>query len=691
MDIQNLRLRNFASYRGPHQLDFSSDDTGRHSYAVFGDIGRGKTSLVHAIHWCLYGSVEVTMEIGGEMKTRDRPIVDEDQFDARKGLSKWNPPLLTDAAWLDGEYDMAVSIIFKHEGSRWELHRHANRRRGVTIPRKNSDMEITANLVIDQKPVRANAIQSRIEEVMPREVIQFFFIEGDSVKKYAGLVFSDQARTQLESDVESILGLPALVRSMADFRDKSQEAEKALGRLQRKESKDRRTNEDIDRKEEHLKEVEAGIKDIEARIEGIIGELEEVEAQLQEMDTAKDLLEDLARKREELTKARKTQSRLYESRRKVAQNLWLAPLQPQLMVQLDKEVAVEEERTKLNRDLFVAKQRQRYATALANSDPVACESCGLTPPSPLPHELERHAAEALRIESEIEGIRRELERIGEGGDRLSALSRFRDPSSGTALAEVEGRLKQNQIELRDLERKEKRIELALQSHNEIAVQNLVLKRTKLIGERHSQRDLLDDVQRVRAELRQELTGLRARLVRSDSQASRMVKSKIELLTWLEATWQKALAEYLETTRRAVGKHASSTFLKLIPEPERYSGLDLTDHWGLSVKAKDGRNLVIGNPGHRHTVAVSLFDALRTVSKIRFPTVFDNPGAAIDKETTNRMAELFWTNPQGQFIILSHSGGLEEEAALARYGSILAKAWRVSYEGDEGTYTRIEEI
>ena len=75
MKIRRLELKNFGSYYGEDNvLDFKTK-TGVEGYAIFGQIGRGKTTLLQAILWCLYGQVKSTVTLDDTRVTRKRPIV----------------------------------------------------------------------------------------------------------------------------------------------------------------------------------------------------------------------------------------------------------------------------------------------------------------------------------------------------------------------------------------------------------------------------------------------------------------------------------------------------------------------------------------------------------------------------------------------------------------------------------------
>ena len=143
-----------------------------------------------------------------------------------------------------------------------------------------------------------------------------------------------------------------------------------------------------------------------------------------------------------------------------------------------------------------------------------------------------------------------------------------------------------------------------------------------------------------------------------------------------------------STRLSVEKIATDGFLTMVSEPERYSEVKVDSNWRVVVIDKVGREAILGNPGHRQTLALAVFNGLRKTSKLQFPTFFDNPGSNI--ADVNKVADYFWEDDLGQMVMLSHSGGLKEEETMEKYGEKLSGAWRVVYDS-EGSSSIIEEL
>ena len=230
MRLQSLTMKNWCSFYGEHTLDFSTDIQNA-SYAIFGQIGKGKSSTVAALEWVLFGRVMDTIDDGDDhILRRVRPIIDQ-KFYSGKEMS-FALPLLSDTAYREGDYSASVEIKFTHKSQ------YVSRKESSSIsdyPLSDSDLEVIMSLRIDEKLIETscpaeelhleNKIQPYIEEIIPHDVSRFFFVKGDAIREFTGLIFGSGSNPKLKNDVNSVVGLPALTRSLEDFRRMKSQAE----------------------------------------------------------------------------------------------------------------------------------------------------------------------------------------------------------------------------------------------------------------------------------------------------------------------------------------------------------------------------------------------------------------------------------------------------------------------------------
>ena len=149
-----------------------------------------------------------------------------------------------------------------------------------------------------------------------------------------------------------------------------------------------------------------------------------------------------------------------------------------------------------------------------------------------------------------------------------------------------------------------------------------------------------------------------------------------------------MKEFKEKARDSVQEIATNAFKSMETEPEKYDRIEVDNEWGVKLIEADGNLAPAGNPGHRQTLAVCVFDGLRRTSKLQFPTFFDNPGSGISDEVLQKMAEYFWVDNTSQMVMLSHSGGLKQDETMDKYGEKLSGAWKIQY--DKGSSSSIIE-
>ena len=100
IELSRIRLQNWKCYQ-EEQIQFDGSNS-QHIWIVFGQNGAGKTSLLEAIQWCLYGG---------------KAISSRDLLDRFNRVAVQNDPTV----------ELGVELVFKRDGRIYAVSRVARR------------------------------------------------------------------------------------------------------------------------------------------------------------------------------------------------------------------------------------------------------------------------------------------------------------------------------------------------------------------------------------------------------------------------------------------------------------------------------------------------------------------------------------------------------------------------------------
>lgn len=187
MKLQSIRLTNFRQFRGTQTLDLTSNAIKPVSL-VFGANGAGKTTLLNAFTWGLYGNMSEDVEQQNRM--------------------------ITDSVWralpIGDSIELAVEILFDHEGQDYRLRRSAHLR-------KESDDQGPLSPTLQLWTTRADgssevvdAPQEKILTILPIGVSRFFFFNGERIEN----LVKKGAYAEVQKDIKVLLDLEQVERAI---------------------------------------------------------------------------------------------------------------------------------------------------------------------------------------------------------------------------------------------------------------------------------------------------------------------------------------------------------------------------------------------------------------------------------------------------------------------------------------------
>ncbi len=244
MKICRLTIENYKSFQFPTEIRFpTTSDEGHNIFLIGGMNGAGKTSVMEAISYCLYGArtEEIFRNINRREKARGNTDVSFELVLEMDDLSE----LIVKRSWSTGD---------------------------VTEPRAKN---LTEKLVVVREGKRVSTQsheiwQDFIRAAIPPAITQFFFFDGEKIQEIAA---DDHSEVRLKSSLEAALGIQNINQLSNDILYIKQEERKGFIEI---------TDEDLDFKQSELKREQSKLARKVQERQDSMKELEDFRAQLDE-------------------------------------------------------------------------------------------------------------------------------------------------------------------------------------------------------------------------------------------------------------------------------------------------------------------------------------------------------------------------------------------------------------------------
>lgn len=187
MKFRKLTIENYKSFQFPTEIAFPVGEDGHSIFLIGGMNGAGKTSIMEAINYCLYGGKkeDIFRNINRREKAKNNASV---AFELVMEMDD-NSELIVKRSWSAG---------------------------AVGEPRVN---DMTERLVVVQDGKRVSVQnqeiwQDFIRAAIPPGITQFFFFDGEKIQEIAA---DDHSEVRLKSSLEAALGIQFINRLASDI------------------------------------------------------------------------------------------------------------------------------------------------------------------------------------------------------------------------------------------------------------------------------------------------------------------------------------------------------------------------------------------------------------------------------------------------------------------------------------------
>ena len=652
--IKKIHLQNWKCYEDQViEFDLNTD---KNIWIIWGLNGYGKTSILEAVLWCLYGNEVVLPRelIKAEIDTQEE--LEEKQGYFYFPNVKVNP-----------ELELSVSLTLQKGDRSYVISRVAKRvKRGSIFFAEVSEASFSLNgkTQIDSR--------ERIDLLLPRSCKEFFFFDGEKIKEYSNITQTKETRKA----IESILGIPEIVNLKKDtenvvkkFEDKIRQANVNNRKLQDIDAKLYPLTHEIavrrDRLQTAVEEYNQGIK--------ILDDVKERASQVAELRDKLKKIQELNNQQERLVE------KIGQVNKSIDNILQVAPIP--MMRKLVKEMAEDlQTKTLTNTRISISVNQLRD---LLKADTCVCGNCiGEKESNFISQQLKSIEEAGIITEenSRIESLRIDLNRISNRKiENLDLLLLERDSLED------------------DIEEIKQVIETLKKETKGVSETDAEETWRKIGQQEQSVREAEQAIERLRKEIesleqrQDELRRQRGELLNSDRETS-MLNKQSQLAQGLYKATQELIDWYTQNCQQTIEEKASRLHNLVTNKPDEYDGVVLKNGYNLRIKQTNGD---IANPaslseGEKEALVFAFIAGLNLASGKAAPLMMDTPFGKLDGIHQENIVKSLPQIPS-QVILLATDRDLPD-SLLNQIKPNIAQIHKISRMGTirDGSVVKVEE-
>jgi len=616
--LQQLEMENFGPFKGTQSIQFPQEDG---VTIVYGENMRGKTSLLNAIRYALFGKV----------------LTRGSRQAALHKIGNWESAD-------EGIYGFKVVLSFTYKGHDYVLTRTYRPKQGASDPESDQDYTEECFIRRDGTVLGPEERDSELARIMPEQVSRFFLFDGELLQEYEDLLRDDsEMGRKISAAIERILGVPVLTHARADLSELYKTAQTQESKAAQKDQKTRELGNHLadlsERRTHHEKEIERlrnDLEDLKSRkidLERLLKKTGFIRALLTERDEAKKAIERIDEQLKE--KDKQIRDIMTDAWRGVI-NEKVRQVQQQLQHEID---GLQNERIRK----AVAVELLKKAKQGLNDG--HCPTCA----QELNEEATRYLKKLVEEYDSGEGDKEE-DKLNRLTYLIETLRSFEAQDSTSLLREINSRIEELRVEKAVKEDRIKEINEETADYDEDEIRRQFAEHEETLEEIHIVEEGIKAEKQALTNVEEAIERIQKQLEKLAGQSLSKERRRRELYGQLVSLFADGVGVYRDNLRKKVEKDATDLFVMLTSEPD-YAGLRINENYGLTIVHKDGREIPVRSAGAEHIVALSLIGALQKNAPLQGPIIMDSPFGRLDEtHTTNVVRTLPSMAPQVMLLV-----------------------------------------
>jgi|GEM_PF-2958582 len=608
-----LEITNFGPYQSTQTVAFPSEDG---VVIIWGKNGIGKTSIMKAIHFALWGNIE-------------------DEHGEEESIASY-----VNSEAVERDEDMSVVLHMTYDGEDYTLTRCLERRKD-TSGKNDADYGFDVFLQKGADIVSPNERDHFLRMAIPEDIARFYLFDGELLRQYESLLKSGNDNTIIKDSIEDILGLPILEISKNSLEIIKKEYSDVFTKASTADSRTKQAGEKLKGLEEKEEEFKKSGKELEALLKDAITKLGEVDIALENSETYRSYTQKIKSCAEAIAEATEELEEAAEDIKEKLENIWEAHLK----TVIENEIATKEEK----RDALASTLRtQNENRAIYGILKKIIEDHKSGCPCPI--------CDSLIDDTAIGHIESKINSFADSGDNTvikehseleAEIHILKGLKCEDNSADIKSDLKtidklHTKIQLKELEKENlenDRRKVGVDS-DEKDIENLMPEHDRLTGLINTYKDGIAKNTKAIEENKANMEKVRLQIKKNQSNTEvETSRKEFELCQSIHVLFEEAIEQFKLDLKESVQKDATAYFRSVAHNPD-YKELTINEEYGLEIMTEKGVRVPHRSSGYVQVVAISLIAALHKNAPISGPIVMDSTFQRIDAEhKSNILASL----------------------------------------------------
>lgn len=647
MKFKSIEIHNFGRFKGTHF--FPTDTTDEKNVILVKAINdRGKTTLFNAVNFAMYGP---------KAKSLRKPIEEYISLQAAR----------------EGSGEMWVEIKFEHEGEEYKIHRiqkFYQTPAHETIQLNGSDTVTVWEGGSPKKLVSREEQQQWINHILPPDASQFFFFDGEEIKRY----IEKQSGDNVKSSIEMVLGIKELLNAREDLGHlHNNDFEREYNKKLRAKASDLNAMKEVEDLAEEIRLLEQDIQSLQSSIDSANALVTKYDKELEKYSSIKDRVKERETAIQNLNQAmekKKTALNEMTEARSYAGLLLLNPLLDIIWKTEENPPSYKVWESEVAKRLIKEHPETCVCDTHLDEKRYAVLQSKIIQVKPSKQTLLKRTVENLLIREQPVNKKNEFNRIMQ---ELSQIQQEMDQWNDTIT----------------------RLDSEIGNNREVGpvIQDINNRRKEAYTSIGSYQNDLEERVKTKAEKQKLLELKKRKLAKSiNDQEVAQAQRLVEFSDKVRQAIELAIERFTKQRIGTIEKYSSDFFRKLTNNPQLYTGLELDDSYEIKVKHYDGTKLPTyrysPSAGASQIVATALIAGLSKYTTREAPIVIDTPLGRLDHVHRENLIKLY-SSLSKQVIILYQTRELTAED-IKLFEDSIASEWIIEEESNNPDLSRIRQ-